>query len=140
MSLKALKEYLYAHPERVQEILNYNPSYTFFRHIPGDGPLGNIEVPLTPERSIAMDHRLVPKGGLVFYEQICPRRRFHYIRRRYYKGLCSCSGYRGNQRSWKGRYFLGRGTPARKDCRTNERKWQDFPAGSTAQGSIEHRE
>ena len=72
MSLKALKEYLYDHPERVQEILNYNPSYTFFRHIPGDGPLGNIEVPLTPERSIAMDHRLVPKGGLVFYETNLP--------------------------------------------------------------------
>ena len=72
MSLKALKEYLYDHPERVQEILNYNPSYTFFRHIPGNGPLGNIEVPLTPERSIAMDHRLVPKGGLVFYETNLP--------------------------------------------------------------------
>ena len=72
MSLKALKEYLYDHPERVKEILNYNPSYTFFRHIPGDGPLGNIEVPLTPERSIAMDHRLVPKGGLVFYETNLP--------------------------------------------------------------------
>ena len=72
MSLKALKEYLYDHPERVQEILNYNPSYTFFRHIPGNGPLGNIEVPLTPQRSIAMDHRLVPKGGLVFYETNLP--------------------------------------------------------------------
>ena len=85
MSLKALKEYLYAHPERVQEILNYNPSYTFFRHIPGDGPLGNIEVPLTPERSIAMDYRLVPKGDWSFTKQICPRR-FHH-RKRYYKGL-----------------------------------------------------
>ena len=35
---EALKEYLYAHPERVQEILNYNPSYTFFRHIPETVP------------------------------------------------------------------------------------------------------
>ena len=34
--------------------------------------MGNIEVPLTPERSIAMDHRLVPKGGLVFYETNLP--------------------------------------------------------------------
>ena len=72
MSLRSLKDYLYANPERVEEILNYNPSYTFFRHIPGDGPLGNIEVPLTAERSIAMDHRLVPRGGLVFYDTNLP--------------------------------------------------------------------
>jgi membrane-bound lytic murein transglycosylase A len=72
MSLKALKEYLYVHSDRVQEILNYNPSYTFFRHIIGDGPLGNIEVPLTAQHSIAMDYRLVPRGGLVFYQTNLP--------------------------------------------------------------------
>jgi membrane-bound lytic murein transglycosylase A len=72
MSLASLKSYLYENPNEVREILNYNPSYTFFRPIQGEGPLGNIEVPLTPERSIAMDHRLLPKGGLVFYETTLP--------------------------------------------------------------------
>ena len=31
-----------------------------------DGPLGNINVPLTPRRSIALDYRLFPKGALCF--------------------------------------------------------------------------
>jgi len=71
MSLQKLKEYLYSHPDEVQDILNYNPSYTFFREVE-EGPLGNIEVPLTPGRSIAMDHKLLPRGGIAFIETIYP--------------------------------------------------------------------
>ena len=113
MSLKSLKEYLYDHPERVQEILNYNPSYTFFRQIPGDGPLGNIEVPLTPERSIAMDHRLVPKGGLVFYEtnlpsEFSPSKK---ILQRFAVVQDTGGAIRGHGRA---DIFWGRGTPAEK--------------------------
>ncbi|HBM52685.1 MAG TPA: hypothetical protein DDZ97_06285 [Deltaproteobacteria bacterium] len=113
MSLKALKEYLYDHPERVQEILNYNPSYTFFRHIPGDGPLGNIEVPLTPERSIAMDHRLVPKGGLVFYETNLPSEisPSEEILQRFAVVQDTGGAIRGHGRA---DIFWGRGTPAEK--------------------------
>lgn len=113
MSLKALKEYLYDHPERVQEILNYNPSYTFFRHIPGDGPLGNIEVPLTPERSIAMDHRLVPKGGLVFYETNLPSKisPSEEILQRFAVVQDTGGAIRGHGRA---DIFWGRGTPAEK--------------------------
>ena len=113
MSLKALKEYIYDHPERVQEILNYNPSYTFFRHIPGDGPLGNIEVPLTPERSIAMDHRLVPKGGLVFYETNLPSEisPSEEILQRFAVVQDTGGAIRGHGRA---DIFWGRGTPAEK--------------------------
>ena len=113
MSLKSLKEYLYDHPERVQEILNYNPSYTFFRQIPGDGPLGNIEVPLTPERSIAMDHRLVPKGGLVFYETNLPSEfsPSEKILRRFAVVQDTGGAIRGHGRA---DIFWGRGTPAEK--------------------------
>jgi membrane-bound lytic murein transglycosylase A len=71
MSLQAIKEYLYDHPDEIRRILKYNPSYTFFR-IVSKGPLGNIEVPLTAWRSIAMDHKLIPKGGLVFYQTTIP--------------------------------------------------------------------
>jgi membrane-bound lytic murein transglycosylase A len=67
MSLQKIKEYLYRHPEEERDILDYNPSYTFFRPV-DEGPLGSIEVPLTAGRSMAMDHRLLPRGGLVFIE------------------------------------------------------------------------
>ncbi len=71
MSLQSIKEYLYAHPEEVRKILSHNQSYTFFREIE-EGPLGNIEVPLTPDRSIAMDRRIVPGGGLAYIETEIP--------------------------------------------------------------------
>jgi membrane-bound lytic murein transglycosylase A len=71
MSLQAIKDYLYAHPDDIRRVLKYNPSYTFFRVV-DKGPLGNIEVPLTAWRSIAMDHKLIPKGGLAFYQTTIP--------------------------------------------------------------------
>ncbi len=71
MSMQALKTYLYEHPEEVRRILNYNPSYTFFREV-SEGPLGYIEVPLTPGRSIAMDRKLIPRGGLAFITTQAP--------------------------------------------------------------------
>jgi len=71
MSLQALKAYLREHPEQVREVLDYNPSYTFFRRVE-EGPLGNIQVPLTPGRSLAMDARLAPKGGVAWIETTLP--------------------------------------------------------------------
>ncbi len=65
MSVPRLKEYLRDYPSQREEILNYNESYIFFREVE-EGPLGNIEVPLTPGRSIATDYRLFPKGGLAY--------------------------------------------------------------------------
>jgi len=71
MSLRSIKDYLYSHPEEVRRVLSYNKSYTFFRQVE-EGPLGNIEVPLTPGRSVAMDRRLIPKGGLAYVETSYP--------------------------------------------------------------------
>ncbi|MEE9611357.1 MAG: MltA domain-containing protein [Desulfatiglandales bacterium] len=65
MSMQGIRNYLSEHPEATGEILNHNPSYVFFR-ILEDGPLGNISVPLTPGRSVALDSRLFPKGALCF--------------------------------------------------------------------------
>jgi len=71
MSLQALRRYLREHPEEVRQVLDYNPSYVFFRTV-DEGPLGNIRVPLTPGRSVAMDARLLPRGGLVWFETTLP--------------------------------------------------------------------
>ena len=71
MSLQSIKAYLHEHPDEVRGILNYNKSYTFFREVEA-GPIGYIDVPLTPGRSIAMDRRLVPQGGLAFIETEFP--------------------------------------------------------------------
>lgn len=61
VSMQSITEYLRAHPDEWEELLSTNPSYVFFR--PLEGPVvGNIEVPLTAYRSIAVDNRLFPKG------------------------------------------------------------------------------
>ena len=65
VSLQSIRSFLRDHPDTKREVLNHNPSYVFFRVL-DTGPLGNIEVPLTPGRSLALDDRLFPKGALVF--------------------------------------------------------------------------
>lgn len=65
MSMQAIRKYLTEHPEVLDETLNSNPSYIFFQQ-EAKGPLGNIGVPLTPGRSIALDSRIFPKGSLGF--------------------------------------------------------------------------
>ena len=65
MSMQRLRRYLLDYPQEQNEIFSYNESYVFFRFLE-EGPLGNLEVPLTPGRSVATDARLFPKGALAF--------------------------------------------------------------------------
>lgn len=67
ISMQKIRDYLRRHPEEVETILNYNPSYVFFK-VEKEGPLGSLEVKLTPGRSIALDSRLFPPAGLAFIE------------------------------------------------------------------------
>lgn len=67
MSMQKIRDYLRSHPEEVETVLNYNPSYVFFK-VEKEGPLGSLEVKLTPGRSIALDGRLFPLAGLAFIE------------------------------------------------------------------------
>ncbi|HDH05092.1 MAG TPA: transglycosylase [Nitrospirae bacterium] len=71
VSLQSIKAYLYENPDKVREILTHNQSYVFFREVE-EGPLGYIEVPLTPNRSIAMDWKVIPRGGPAFIETEIP--------------------------------------------------------------------
>ena len=65
MSMQSIRHYLSKHPEVMDEVLNHNQSYVFFRRLSG-GPLGSINVPLTPGRSIALNAKLFPKGALCY--------------------------------------------------------------------------
>lgn len=66
-SMQGIKAWARAHPDKLAELLNQNPRYVFFRELPGNGgsPPGAMGVPLTPERSIAIDPRYVPLGAPV---------------------------------------------------------------------------
>ncbi len=67
-SMQSIKEWGRRNPERLTEMLNANPSYVFFRELPNHlpGPLGALGVPLSAERSIAVDPRGMPLGAPVW--------------------------------------------------------------------------
>ena len=67
-SMQGIQAWGRANPSRLPELLNANPSYVFFREVPNTpgGPAGALGVPLTAERSIAVDPRSVPLGAPVF--------------------------------------------------------------------------
>ena len=67
-SMQGIQKWARSHPDQLQALLNQNPSYVFFRELPtsNDGPLGALGVPLSAERSIAVDPRYVPLGAPVW--------------------------------------------------------------------------
>ncbi|NMG56365.1 murein transglycosylase A [Aromatoleum aromaticum] len=73
-SMEGIKTWAHANPQRLSEMLNTNPSYVFFRELParGGGPIGALGVPLTDERSIAVDPRTVPLGAPVYLSTTWP--------------------------------------------------------------------
>ena len=71
VSMQSIRRYLMEHPQELRSILFSNPSYVFFRPVPG-GPVGNLGVPLTPGRSLAVDFNLFPKGALAFVSLSLP--------------------------------------------------------------------
>ena len=72
-SMEGIKAWAAANPSRLQEALNQNPSYVFFRELPtNDGPVGALGVPLTAGYSIAVDRRHVPLGAPVFLATTYP--------------------------------------------------------------------
>jgi membrane-bound lytic murein transglycosylase A len=67
MSMQKIRAYLHDNPEEMAAVFNYNPSYVFFK-LESEGPLGNINVLLTPGRSIALDRRIFPPAALAFIQ------------------------------------------------------------------------
>jgi membrane-bound lytic murein transglycosylase A len=75
-SMQGIKAWVDAHPTRLQEVLNANPSYVFFKEEKildaGKGPKGALGVPLTAHRSIAVDPLFIPLGAPVFLSTTRP--------------------------------------------------------------------
>ena len=74
-SMQGIQAWARANPEKLNDLLNANPSYVFFREVPSkgsEGPQGALGVPLVAERSIAVDPRQVPLGAPVFLSTTQP--------------------------------------------------------------------
>jgi len=64
-SMQGIKNWAKNNPTKLRDLLNANPSYVFFRELPSglSGPLGALGVPLTTERSVAIDPKYIPLGA-----------------------------------------------------------------------------
>lgn len=75
-SAQGIKEWIRQNPARQQELFNVNPRYVFFREEklpdPSVGPKGALGVPLTGQRSIAIDPKFIPLGAPVFMSTTMP--------------------------------------------------------------------
>lgn len=65
-SMTSVKAWLDAHPTQTKKLILENDRYIFFRDIEDEGPIGAMGVPLTPERSIAVDPEFIPLGLPLF--------------------------------------------------------------------------
>lgn len=73
-SMQGIKDWLARHPQRRDELFAVNPSYIFFKTLPGDdgGPIGALGVPLTGGYSIAVDPRYIPLGAPIYLSTTWP--------------------------------------------------------------------
>lgn len=75
-SWPAIKAWARANPSRLDELLWANPRVVFFKEEPlpdaSQGPRGAMGVPLTPERSIAVDPQSIPYGSWVWLDTTEP--------------------------------------------------------------------
>ena len=70
MSMEAIRKWLGDHPDSQDEVMWQNRSYIFFDEIsnldPNDGPIGAANVPLSTNRSMAVDRLIHTFGSPIF--------------------------------------------------------------------------
>jgi membrane-bound lytic murein transglycosylase A len=74
LSMQSIRQWLETNPDQAEDLMMTNPSYVFFTAHPadGDGPPGSLHVPLTAERSIAVDPGYIPLGSPVWVDTTLP--------------------------------------------------------------------
>lgn len=67
ISMAAIKDWFARHPARIREVMDLNPSYSFFTTDIA-AVSGAAAVPLVPFRSVAADSSVLPLGAMVLIE------------------------------------------------------------------------
>jgi membrane-bound lytic murein transglycosylase A len=132
-SMQGIKAWGQKNPARLNELLQQNSSFVFFRELPAGvpGPLGSLGVPLTAGRSLAIDPRAVPQGAPVFLATTWPNtdRQLHRLMVAQDTG----GAIKGNVRA---DFFWGFGPEAGDQAgkmRQSGRMWVLMPAGYVSQ-------
>jgi membrane-bound lytic murein transglycosylase A len=134
-SMQNIKAWAKANPKRLGEMLNANPSLVFFRELPveGSGPQGAMGLPLTPERSLAVDPRHVPLGAPIWLATTRPNT--EQVLTRLMLGQDTGGAIRGVVRA---DFYWGSGAEAGNQAgkmRQQGRMWVLLPRGYQPPGS-----
>lgn len=70
VSMQSIRQWLGENPGAAAALMNENASYIFFRRLDGDAPVGAQGVPLTAQRSLAVDTNWLPLGMPVWLDTV----------------------------------------------------------------------
>jgi len=65
-NMQSIKDWIRANPDQGRALMRENLSYVFFKELTGAGPLGALNVPVTPHGSVAADPNYVPLGAPIY--------------------------------------------------------------------------
>ncbi|CAA6604852.1 Membrane-bound lytic murein transglycosylase [Rhodospirillaceae bacterium LM-1] len=132
-TMPAIERWLRANQAEGRRLMAENPRYIFFRKVEGEGPVGSLGVPLTPERSLAIDNTLLPLGAPIW---LATRLAGGQAYQRLMLAQDTGSAIKGAVR---GDIFFGTGKPAfEKAGRQKEpgRYWLLLPVGMTPEQAL----
>lgn len=72
-SVKDSMDWLHKNPDICLQILQTDPSYVFFRQVDAESAIGGQGVPLTTERSLAVDPNFYPYGAPIWVDAELPK-------------------------------------------------------------------
>ena len=106
LSLRAIRRLYDKNPNQVNELINKNESFVFFREYEGGNwPAGSLGVPVTAERSVATDKKIFPRGGVVIVDTTNP---ITHWRKTYLHPIYDGPRHRRcDPRTWKSRFIYG---------------------------------
>lgn len=138
VSMQTIREWLENNPSEAEALMNENKSYVFFRIIEdgATGPIGAEGIPLTPRRSMAIDHSLISYGIPVWIDVEHPVTHLQPIRKMM---IAQDTGgaIRGPVR---GDFFWGNGQSAEElagRMKSSGRYWLLLPKKSVTQEFIQ---
>ena len=65
-NMESIKAWMRANPDQGKALMRENLSYIYFRELTGPGPIGAMNVPVSPRATVAADPKFVPLGAPVF--------------------------------------------------------------------------
>ena len=65
-NMQTIKDWIRANPDQGKALMRENLSYIFFKELTGPGPLGALNVPVTPRGTVAADPKYVPLGAPIY--------------------------------------------------------------------------